>query len=159
MTHLPDQEHCPGGIGGKMQLLGPDINITGQNIVHDDILDKGAPVMLLLIEGLGIVQGDIGQLAEGPGHLVITGAEHGVFKGIGIAHDGLEALLGEGHHTVGAGAHLHGGIGPVLPQQGDIGGGNDAAFRIHNAEGAVRDLLELNDHTLKNTVGHLSVTP
>ena len=51
VTNLADQEHRPGGIGGKVQLLCPDVNITGENVIHDNILDKGAPVMLLPQQG------------------------------------------------------------------------------------------------------------
>lgn len=78
-----------------MQFLGADINITGQDIVHDDILDEGAPVMLFFVEDLGVIQGDIGHGAEGFGQLVLTGAEHGVLIQIGAAHNGLEAFLGK----------------------------------------------------------------
>ena len=64
--------------------------------IHNNILDKGAPVVLLLIEALGIAQGNISHGAEILGQLVIPAAKHGILKIIGIAHNGLEALLGEG---------------------------------------------------------------
>ena len=155
MTHLPDEEHRPGGVGGKVQLLGADVNITGQDVVHDDIFHKGAPVVLLLIEGLGIVQGDIGHLAEAPCHLVVTGAENGVFQHVGIAQNGLEAALAEGDDAVGGVRHLQRGVRPALTQNGHIGAGNHAPLGIDHAEAAVRNIPQLNNDTLKNAVGHI----
>ena len=155
VTHLTDQEHRPGSIGGKVQLLGADINITGQDVVHDDILHEGAPVMLLLIEGLGIVQGDIGHLAEAPRHFVVAGAENGVFQHVGIAQNGLEAALTEGDDAVGGVGHLQRGVRPALTQNGHIGAGNHTPLGIDYAEAAVRNIPQLNNDTLKNAVGHI----
>ena len=159
MAHLPDQEHGPGCIGGEVQLLCPDIDITGQDIIHDDVLDEGAPVMLLLVEGLGIVQGDVGQLAEAPGGLIVAGAEHRILEVVGIADDRLEGLLAEGDDALGCVAHLQGSVGPALAQQGHVGTGNHGTLGVNNAESTVGDLLQLNDNTLKNTVGHFPGLP
>ena len=54
--HLADQEHRPGRLRDKVQLLGADIDVPQQNVVGDDVLDKGGLVVLLLIVGLGAVQ-------------------------------------------------------------------------------------------------------
>ena len=155
VTHLTDEEHRPGRVGGEVQLLGADVNITGQNVVHDDIFHKGAPVVLLLIEGLGIVQGDIGHLAEAAGSLVVAGAENGIFQHIGIAQNGLEAALTEGDDAVGGATHLQRGVRPALTQNGHIGAGNHAPLGIDHAEAAVRNIPQLNNDTLKNAVGHI----
>ena len=141
-----------------MQLLGPDIDITGEDIVHDDVLHKGTPVVLFLVEALGIAEGDVGQVAEALGDLIIAGAENGILKEIGIAHDGLEAFLAEGDQTVTGVAHFQGGIAPPLSQQGCIGAGNHAALGIDDTKGMVRDISKLNDYTLKNTVGHMAAS-
>jgi hypothetical protein len=87
------------------------------------------------------IQGNVSQLAEAAGIFVIAGAEHGVFKVIGIAHDGLEGLLAKGNNGLGRIAHLQCGIGPPLAQHGHIGAGNNAAFGIHNTKGAVRNFF------------------
>ena len=89
------------------------------------------------IEGLGIVQGDVSQVAEGLGSLIVAGAEDGILKEVGIAHDGLEALLVEGHHALGSIAHLQGSVGPTLTQQGHIGAGNNGTFGVNHAESTV----------------------
>ena len=159
MTDLTNQEYRPGRVGGKMQLLGADINITGQDVVHDDILYKGAPVMLLLVEGLGIIQGDIGHIAENGGLLVVTGAENGILKAVGAAHNGAERLLPIGHHAVTGTGSLHSSLCPTLSQQGGIGAGNDTALGIDDAEGAACDIFQLDDYTLKYAVRHFAVLP
>ena len=159
MAHLADQEHRPGGVCCKVQLLGPDVDITGQDVVHDNILDKGTPVMLLLIEGFGIVQGDEGHLAEASGSLIVAGAEHGVLKIVGVAHNGLEGFLRKGNDALGGVANLQRGIRPALTKHRHIRAGNHAAFRINHAEHAVGNIPQLDDNALKNTIGHLSVTP
>ena len=158
MTHLANQEHRPGGIGGEVQLLGPDIDITREDIVHDDVLHKGAPVVLFLIEPLGIAEGDVSHGAEALGNFVVTGAEHGVLESIGAAHNGLEALLAKGNHIVTGIAHLQGGIAPALAQQGGVGAGDHAALGINDAEGVVGDISQLNNYTLENTVGHMAAS-
>ena len=159
MTHLPDQEYSTGCVSREVQLLGTDVNITGQNIVHDDVLNKGSPVMLFLIEDLGIVQGDICQLTEASGCIIITGAEHGILVIIGIANNSLKTLLPEGHNAFSGTAYPQGGIGPPLTQQGNIGTGDHTALGIDDTKGAVRNLFQLDDHALKNTVGHFRVPP
>ena len=159
VAHLTDQEHRPGRVRGKVQLLGPDVNIAGQDVVHDNILDKGAPVVLFLIEGLGVVQGNEGHLAEASGSLIVAGAEHGVLKVVGVAHNGLEGFLRKGNDALGGVANLQRGIRPALTKHRHIGAGNHAAFRINHTEHAVGNIPQLDDNALKNTIGHLSVTP
>ena len=60
VTQLTDQKYGSEGIGGKMQLLGADINIAGENIVHQDILHEGAAVVLFFIECSCIVYRNTG---------------------------------------------------------------------------------------------------
>ena len=97
--------------------------------------------MLFLIEGLGIIQGDVGQLTEAAGSLIITGAEHRVLEIVGIADDCLEGLLAEGHDAVGSVPHLQGGIRPTFAQQGHVGAGHNGAFGVNDAERTVRNFF------------------
>jgi hypothetical protein len=96
--------------------------------------------MLLFVEALGVVQGNISHMAEALGDFVIAGAEHGVFEIVGIAHNGLEALLAKGDNTLGRIANLQSGICPALAQKGHIGAGYHTALGVDNAEGTVRNL-------------------
>ena len=123
-----------------MQLLGPDVNVAGKDIIHDNILHKGAPVVLFLVEDLGIVQRDVGHGAVASGRLIIAGAENGVLKIVGGAHNGLKGLLGKGDHTVGRVAHLQGRLCPALTKHGHIRTGYHTALRIDHAKGTVGDI-------------------
>ena len=136
-AQLANQEHSSGGIGGKVQLLGPDIDIAGKDVVHDDVLHECAPVVLLFIEDLGIVQGNVSQAAVCTGQFIVTGAEHSVLKLVGAAHDGTEGLLGKGDEGLGGAGDLQSSVGPPLTQQGYIGAGYDTTFCIDHAEGAL----------------------
>ena len=97
--------------------------------------------MLLLIEDLCVVQGDIGHGAEGFGQLVLTGAEHGVLIQIRAAHDGLEAFLGKNSNAINPTANPQSSVRPALSQQRDVGTGHNAALGIDDAEGSVGNIL------------------
>ena len=97
--------------------------------------------MLLLVEGLGIVQGNVSQLTEAPCSLVVAGAENCVLKVVGIADNRLEGLLTKGDDGIGCVAHLESGVRPTLAQQGHVGAGNHGTLGVNNAERTVGDLL------------------
>ena len=142
-----------------MQLLGPKVNIAGEDVVHDDVLDEGAPVMLFLIEGLGLAEGDVGKVAVGLGLLVLAGAEHGVLKGVVAVDQGPEVPLPVEQAPVGAVGDAAYGIGPALTLQRQVGAGHHEALGIDDAEFPVRHIFELDHYTLKHTVGHHSILP
>ena len=57
--HLADQEHRPGRLGDKVQLLGADIDVAQKDVIRNDALDESRLVMLLLVIGLGAVQATV----------------------------------------------------------------------------------------------------
>ena len=134
MAHLTNQEHHPGCIGNEMQLLCPNVNITGQDVIHDNIFDKGAPVMLLFIEVLGIIQCDIGHHTAAAGRFIRTGAKHSVLKCTRATEDRLEAFLIELNDGLYSTCNLYSCIRPVLTQQCHVGAGNNTALAINYAE-------------------------
>ena len=87
-----DHKHAPGNIGADPQLLGPHVDIAQHDIVGDDVLDEGAPVVLLLIIGLGGVQRHRGHGADGLADLVIAKGEGRVIKLVAPARQRLEGL-------------------------------------------------------------------
>ena len=141
MAGLPDKEDCARCVGGEMQLLGSDINIAGQNVIHDNILDKGATVMLLLIEGLGIIQRNVSHSAGGSCSVIGAGAEDRIFKVIGAVNDRLEGTLTEGGNAVAGTGDLPGCILPAFAQQRSIGTGNHVTIGINDAEGMLRNIF------------------
>ena len=153
-SHLPEQEHCPICLGGKMQFLCPDINVAQHDIVGDDVLDKGGLVVLFLIIGLGAVEGNRRHGADQLCLLVLAGDKDSVVKLGAPAAEGLERLAGGHCHFIsGAVNGLH-NSGPVLPNTGQIIAGNDDTVFVNDANDPICTLLHLKDNTLEHTVGH-----
>ena len=70
-----------------MQLTGLDINITRQDIVQNDILDKGSLVMLLIIQRLDVADCDGCHGADAACVFVLTMNKYSVLKAGGaICH-------------------------------------------------------------------------
>ena len=97
--------------------------------------------MLFFVEGLGVVQGDIGDVAVGTGLVVVTAAENSILKIVGAAHHGTEGLLTKGDHMIIAAGELHHGIGPALAQQYIICAGNHITVGIDNTKYPVGGIL------------------
>ena len=159
MTHLTNQEHSSGSIGSEMQFLCTDIDIAGQDVIHNNILNEGASVVLFLVESLCIVQGDESHGAASLCALVIAGAEHGVLEEISSGHHGTEGLLVEGDHMVACSSDPHSSICPTLTLQVGVGAANHITFGIDHAESTLSHILQLNHYTLKNTTGHRKMPP
>ena len=51
-----DHEYAPGHVRRDPQLLGPHIDIPQHDVIGDDVLDEGPPVMFLLVVGFGCIQ-------------------------------------------------------------------------------------------------------
>ena len=78
--HLPHQQHHPGLIGDKMQLLGPDIHVAGQDVVGNNVLYEGGLVVLLLVIVLGLVEGHRRDGADGAAHGIVAIGEGRVIQ-------------------------------------------------------------------------------
>ena len=137
MAQLADQEHGSGGVNGKMQLLGADIDITREDVIHDDVLHKGAPVMAFLIKNLGVIQGHIGHEAHASCHLILTAGKHGILIVIAVTHNGLKGPPLKAHHGVQRATHLQGGLWPSLPQEARVAAGDDNPLRVHDTQNPV----------------------
>ena len=137
MAQLPDQEDGSGGVNGKMQLLGADIDVARQNIVRKDVLHKGPPVMPLFVEHLCIIQGHIGHEAHAPGNLILAAGEHRILIVVAIAHNGFEGPASKAHHGVKGAANLQRGVWPSLTQEARVAAGDDNPLRIHDAQNSV----------------------
>ena len=103
-----------------MKLLRPDVDIPGKDIVHNDVFDKGAPVVLFLIESPGIVKGNIRHGTKAKGSSIVTGAKHGIFQPVAGAKHRPECLLPIGKGILPGYSNPLGNLLPVLAQQGSI---------------------------------------
>ena len=153
-AHLPDQQHSSGQIGGKMQLLGADVDITGQNVVGDDIFDKGPLVMLFFVVGLGSIQGHVGHDTDALGRFVISFHEHGIVKIGAPTDERLQSFLLHHNHRIRRAVETNHSFRPLFPDHGSFAAGYHVAIRVNDADHAVCGFFHLDNHTLKNTAGH-----
>ena len=149
-----DNEYAPVDLHRHMQLLGTHINIADEDVVGNDILNKGTLVMLFFIVSLGRVQRHAGHSTDRAAHAVVAAGKNGIVKVAAPAGQSLKGLALNGHAVaVGQldGLHI---LGPLLSDPGELAAGNDAALGVHYADDAVRCLLELQHDILKNPSRH-----
>lgn len=120
-----------------MQLLGPDVDITQKDIVGDDVLDKGCLVVLLLVVGLGPVEGHGRHGADQPGVVVLAADKHSIVKLGTPAGQRLEGLALKGDNLVSCGVHSLHRTGPTLSNIGQLIAGHHRSLGIDDANGSV----------------------
>ena len=138
-----------------MQLLGPDVDVPQQDVVGDDALDEGGLVVLLLIVGLGAVEGHGDHGADELGLLVAALDEGGVVVMGTAAGQGLEGLVPIDHHRAVVGVQRGGGAFPLLPDPGQLIAGDHGALVVDDTDDPVRALLHLEYNALKYSAGHI----
>ena len=154
LVHRSDHEDAPGRLRRHVQLLGPHVNITDQNVVGDDVLDEGTLVVLLLIIALGRVQGHRRHGTYRPAHAVVAAGKHRVVKVTAPAGQRLERpALQRDAGALGGGDGLH-VFGPLFADARQFAACNNGTLRVKDADGAVRRLLELQYNILKNSSRH-----
>ena len=152
---LADQDHAADLVGNKVKFLGADVHVARQDIVGDDVLDKGGLVVLFLIIVLCLIEGHGGHRADHLRRLIRT-----LGKG-----DKLHPSAGGGQGEVGS---VCGGIRlravfhlvevkivKVRANNGKLTAGNDEALIIDHADRSVKGISHLNDDILKNPAGHI----
>jgi len=100
-----------------MQFLGADIDVAGEDIVGDDILDEGALVVLFLVVGLRTVERDVGHDAEASGSLIVALGEHGIVKVGAPGNERLEGLFVDDNDGVRGAVELDDCLGPFFADQ------------------------------------------
>ena len=149
-----DHEHAPCNIRGDAQLLGPHIDIAQHDVIGNDVLDEGTAVMLLLIIGLGGVEGNGSHSADGTADLIITKGEGSIVKLVAPAAEGLEGLSIGGDHGVGGVIDDRNIFRPALADHGQFAAGADDTLTVDDANGAVGIFFQLEYHILKNSARH-----
>ena len=151
---LPDEKDGARRVGDEMQLLGADIDVAGEDIVGDDVLDESALVVLFLVVGLRTVERDVGHDAEASGSLIVALGEHGIVKVGAPGNERLEGLFVDDNDGVRGAVELDDCLGPFFADQRGVAAGDHVAVSVNDADDAVGGLLHLDDHTLKNATGH-----
>ena len=141
--HLPDEKHRPGRLGNKVELLGPHIDVAQQNIVRNDVLDKGGFVVLLLIIGLGTVEGHGSHGAHHPGLPVLPLGKGGIIKLGAPAGQGLEGTTFKlDRLSLPVVDRLH-CAGPMLPDAAEFVASHHRSLRIDHTYRPVCAVLHL----------------
>ena len=135
-----------------MQLPRFGVNVTGQNVIQHDILDKVCLIKLFIVVLLDALQADgkhgskllcRGVRALHKDGVVIVLCVGELVIGIAIAHEGIPGCLTYSGNTL---THL-----TNLPQ---FGAGNDGAGLINHADNSIHCVLHLVDHVLEYPVSH-----
>ena len=149
-----DHEYAPGHVRCDPQLLGPHIDIPQHDVIGDDVLDEGPPVMFLLVVGFGCIQRHRGHGADGLADLVVAKGEGCIVKLGSPAVQGLECLsLRRDDGAAGSidGRHM---LRPPLADHRQFAAGDDDALTVNDANRPVRIFLQLQHHILKNSSRH-----
>ena len=138
-----------------MQLLSLGIDVPQQDIVRDDVFHKGGFVVLLLIRGLGSVEGHHRHGAQGRALRVLPLDKSGVIELSAPAGQRLEGLpLIPGDPVVGGidGRHR---AGPMLTDTGELTACHDDAVRVNDTHHPVDAVLHLEYDSLEHPAGHI----
>ena len=115
--------------------------------------------MLLLIVGLGAVEGHHGHGAHRPGGLVLPPGEGGVIKLGAPPRQRLEGIAAIGDQLGLGGVHRLYRAGPLFSNAGELVTGYHRSLGIDDADGAVGAVLHLQNHALENPAGHRALPP
>ena len=154
LIHRADHKHAARRLRGHVQLLGAHIDVADEDIIRNNVLDEGALVVLLLVIALGRVQRHGGHGAHGAAHAVVAAGKDRVVEVGAPAGQCLEgAALQRNAGTLRRGNGLH-ILAPLLADTRQLAAGDHRTVRVNDADGAIRRLLELQYHILKNSSRH-----
>ena len=154
-AQLPYQESGPGSLREEVQLLGLGIDVPQQDVVRNNILHKGSLVVLLLIIGLGSVEGHHRHRTQGCGSLILALNKGGVIELGAPARQGPESLI----------LKMSGGMirridsgdspGPVLANARQLAACHHDPVRVDHSYCTVDTVLHLEYNSLKHPAGHV----
>ena len=156
VVHLAHQKHDPGLIRDKMQFLGPNVHVTGQNVVRNDIFDESSLVVLFLKIVLGFAESHCRHGAYRAGHAVRPFHEGGKIHLAALGIKGTEAAVFlRNRQPVGL---LQVKAVKVVQAGADhrkLACRDNETLFIHDADGPIYRVLHLNNHVLENPAGHI----
>ena len=139
---LTDEEDHARHIVAEMQLAGFDVNIAGQDVVQNDILDEGRLVVLFVIQRLDVVDGYRHQRADAARQLILALHEYRILQTRGTVSRNMVGITAE-PDDLSCEAQLSDRLLAHFTDTGQIGARDDRAARIHNANGAIHRVLHL----------------
>ena len=147
-----DEQHHAADIVVKPHLAGLQIDVTGQDVVEDHVLDKVAAIILFIIILLDAGKRDRHQRGKAGGLLVGALHEHDILAVRAVA----ERLVGAGvqNKRLGRGEGFGGQRRHNLADAAQIAARDDGHSLVDHADGAVNRILHLMDDTLEESVRH-----
>ena len=149
-----DQEHRTVGLVIEAKLLGLDVNIAGEDVIKNDVLDKVGLIVLLIVKGLDVREGDGKEGGNALGIVVLTLHEYDVLNA-GVGADGTVsiALCGNGVKVV---RDLLDDIPMAFTDAGQLAASNDGTLFVNDTNVAVNRLAHLIDQILEQLIAHVS---
>ena len=151
ILQLAHQEHAAGNLRGHVQLLGPHVDVAEQDIVGDDILDKGTAVVLFLVIILRSIEGHAGHGADRVAGFVLSHGENGVVEPAAPAAKGMERPPIHGGHCAVRLTDLTDILRPLFADQAQIAAGDHSPLPVDHTHDPVCGFLDLQDNILKNS--------
>ena len=142
-----DKQHDAIFLGVEVKLLGLDVNIARQDIVKDDILDKRALVIFLVVKLLYVGKRDRQHLGQHLSHFILALNENGVF-GFHIIADRTVGIAALAYHIRRV-KQIVAQTGHKLSYSHKLRTGNNVIGFINYSYCAVNGIFHLMNYTLK----------
>ena len=136
----------------EAQFTGLEVNITGQNVVKNNVLDEVAAVVFFIIILLDGGEGDGKNVCIAQSEIVGTLNKNSIF-GVRMAAEGLVGITCGGE-AVRIGDLFGKNTLTNLAAAGKITAGNCDTRIINNTNGAVDCIAHLVNNSLEKSVGH-----
>ena len=136
----------------EAQLASLEINIAGENIIKNNVLDEVAAVVLLVIILLDGGEGNSQNVGIAGGKLICTLNENCIF-GMGMTAEGLIGIAC-GCKAFGIGNLLGKNALANLTAAGKVTAGDGNTRIVNNTDGAVDGIAHLMNYSLEKSVRH-----
>ena len=147
---LAHQKHHARHVVAEMQLAGFDVNIAGQDVVQNDILDKRRLIVLFVVQRLDVVDRYRDQRTDAARQFILTLYENGVFQPRGAVARRMVGIAAEAHDLTGK-AEFRDRFLPHLANAGQVGARNHSTARVHDTNGAIHGILHLQNNRLEQS--------
>ena len=147
-----DEQDDAGGVGVEPELSRLDVDVTGQDVVQDDVLHEVAAVVFLVVELLDAAEGNGQDAGILLGEFIFPVDKDGVL----MTHSGVEGQVGRTVEDDGiVRIENIGNQGLVLlPDALEFAAGDNGAGLIDDTDGAVDGVSHLVNDTLEKSIGH-----
>ena len=152
MRHT-NYENNSCGIIIEMKLTALDINISGKNIIKNNIFNKIRSVKLFIVCLLNLIKSNCNNICKMLAHIIRSLKKNSIFGMNGIAESLIGAAVNTGlqprKNTCGNNAFSN------FSDLAEFRTGNNRAALIHNADITIKRISHLIYNALKQSVWHV----